>query len=86
MAVPGRISAGRGGPAESAWPPETEVRTECLLGSPKHPSRSATGRVVSPHRAVWRKETKRKLLSWGYKFVSVRSVKVDDRLAGEEFR
>jgi len=48
MAVPGRISAGRAGPAESAWPPETKVRTECLLGSPKHPSRSATGRVLSP--------------------------------------
>jgi hypothetical protein len=48
MAVPGRISAGRAGPAESAWPPETKVRTECLLGWPKHPSRSATGRVFSP--------------------------------------
>ena len=48
MAVPGRISAGRGGPAESAWPPGTKVRTECLLGSPKHSSRSATGRVLSP--------------------------------------
>jgi hypothetical protein len=28
MAVPGRISAGRAGPAESAWLPETKVRTE----------------------------------------------------------
>jgi hypothetical protein len=169
MAVPGRIFAGRAGPVESAWPHETKVRTKCLLGSAKHPSRSATGRVLSPqsrwpaeHRstpagcvrtpkpkgvvrprhaeparretraasssftgsacegtalgrarigeivdstpsmismscdarreafrfrcigAVWRKETKRKLLSWGNKFVSVRSVKVDDKLAGKE--
>jgi hypothetical protein len=174
MAVPGRIFAGRAGPVESAWPHETKVRTKCLLGSAKHPSRSATGRVLSPqsrwpaehrstpagcvmtpkpkgvvrprhaeparretraassrfmgsacegtaigsspnrqnccfntlndlnelrrsprshlfrlakrsvslslYRAVRRKETKRKLLSWGNTFVSVRSVNVDDKL------
>jgi hypothetical protein len=36
--------------------------------------------------AVWGKERNESCFFGGHKFVSVLSVKVDDRLAGEEFR